>query len=201
MAGKPPSAQLQPERSIWAPDSFSPRAGITPLTPFCFGSAAEQLESSPGLLLHLYHIWHRIFCLLRKEFIWITGYQFHSRCFNCQNLSSAKQCPSLKQQPEDGYGVQPGFRMEDNHYSVPETFQKEKLVMASFCKRTDSKVFYFKLCLLGSIFVSIFPSVWIGKWMRINFATRVITMESKSDILKASVRGPVNRSRPAALSK
>lgn len=37
--------------------------------------------------------------------------------------------------------------------------------------------------------------------MRINIATRVITMESESDTLKASVRGLVNRSRPAALSK
>lgn len=37
--------------------------------------------------------------------------------------------------------------------------------------------------------------------MRINIATRVITMESESDTLKASVRGLVNRSRPDALSK
>lgn len=37
--------------------------------------------------------------------------------------------------------------------------------------------------------------------MRIKIATRVTTLEPESDILKASVRGLVNRSRPPALSK
>lgn len=97
--------------------------------------------------------------------------------------------------------AQSGFRLEDNHQGVLESFQTQKLVMAWFCKRTDSKVFPCNLCLVRSIFVNTFPSVWRGKRMRINIATRVITMESESDTLKASVRGLVNRSRPDALSK
>lgn len=165
-AGKNTSAQLQPERSIRAPSSFSPGAGITPLAPGkvpqCPSASVvwlEELKSSQGLLLllHLYYILHRFYCLLRKELIWITGYHnFTVDLLTARSCHQQNRILSWNQDQEADYGVQPGFRLEDNHHGVPESFQKQNLVTAWFCKRTVSKIFPCNLCLVRSIFVTTF---------------------------------------------
>lgn len=100
-------------------------------TPFCFGSMTEELESRHGLLLHLYHILHRFFSLLRKELIWITGY--HNFIVDVLTDRSCRQqlrVLSRNHDREADYGVQPRFRLEDNHHGVPESLQKQNLVIA-----------------------------------------------------------------------
>lgn len=102
-------------------------------TPFCFGSMVEELESSHGLLLYLYHILHRFFWLLKKELIWITGY--HN--FTAQTLTDGSCHQQIRvlsgnHDQEADYGVQTRFRLEDNHHGVLESFQKQNLIIPWF---------------------------------------------------------------------